>query len=205
MHTTRGAALLAAAALTVSGLAACGDEGEPSESSSTASPSAVGSSSSSESSDPESTSSSKSEDTKGDGKVVELPAAAKKRTKAGAAAFNEFYQDQAGEALKSGEIRTLEQYAKSCDACATYRKGISDRAAKGVTMNKNPNSVSEVSATKRSDSGYKVTLTIKADEYREVLKDGSLGRTAKPVTYKLITDTQWQEGHWVIRDSVLIQ
>lgn len=205
MHTTRGAALLAAAALTVSGLAACGDEGEPSESSSTASPSAVGSSPSSESSDPESTSSSESEDTKGDGKVVELPAAAKKRTKAGAVAFNEFYFDQTGEALRTGNPKALEQYSNGCAACDTLAKGVRKDANRDVHMNRNPYSVHDSSARKRSDSGYRVEFELKVSEYSEVLKDGSKGRTADAMTMTIVTDTRWNDGHWELRDQVRIK
>lgn len=202
MQKTRGAALLAATALAVVGLAACGDEGEPGEASSTASPSAVGGESSSDST---SSSGSSSSGADGDREVAELPEAAQKKTKAGAIAFNEFYQQQAGEALKTGRTETLERYAYDCTVCATYRKRISDRTAKGITIDKNPNSVGQATATKRSDGGYKVTLTVIADEYHEVLEDGSKGRTADSVTYTLTTDTQWHNEHWVIHDSVIIK
>lgn len=209
VQKTRGAALLAATALVMSGLAACGDEGGPGETSSTASPSAEDPSSSetsSSSGDASSGSDSSSSSAGGgEGEVAELPAAATKKTKAGAIAFNEFYQRQAGEALKTGQTDLLKQMAYDCDVCDTYRKKISDRAAKGITMSKNPNSVGKASATPRTDGGYRVTITIQAEEHHEVLKDGSAGRTAKAVTYTLTTDTQWRGGQWEVHDSVIIK
>ena len=206
MHTTRGAALLAAAALTVSGLAACGDEGEPTESSSTASPSAVGDDSSSESSSGStSSSSSESKDTKGDGKVVELPAAAKKHTKAGAIAFNEFYWEQVGKAYLTGNPYVLETYTKGCAVCDNIAGDIRKDKADGIHMSKNPYSVHDSSATPRSDSGFRVQLTVDISKYHQILKDGSKGSVIKAGSMTVVSDTRWTQGGWEIRDQVRTQ
>lgn len=200
MQKTRGAALLAATALAVGGLAACGDEGEPGEASSTASPSAVGGESSSDST---SSSGSSSSGADGDREVAELPEAAQKKTRAGAIAFNEFYQQQLGEALKSGSTTTLKKYTNDCDVCENFIQKTEDNDAEGITMDRNPYSAHNLSATARDDGGMKVTLKVKSSGYHEVLADGSKGRSADETSYTLVTDTQWHEGHWVIHDSVI--
>lgn len=221
MQKTRGAALLAATLVAVCGLAACGDEGsEASASSSTASPSAPEKEASSEASEsdsggsePETSSPDSSEleasdgedESESDGEVTELPAAAKKKTKAGAIAFNEFYQRQMGEALKTGHVESLRKYSQNCEVCDEYISETERTSARGVKMDKNPNQIGKSTATKRVDSGYKVTVEVKAKEYQEVLSDGSRGRKADAVTYTIATNTQWSGGHWVIRDSVIIE
>lgn len=214
MQKTRGTALLAASLLVMGGLSACGDEGgEASESSSTASPSAPEKTSSSESSDSESDSSaSETSEASGSGssgseggEVAELPAAAKKQTKAGAIAFNEFYQEQLGESLKSGDTATVEKYTHKCGACDNFNEQTEANMSRGITMDRNPYSVHNLTATPRTDSGMKVAMTVKSSGYREVLADGSKGRKADPTSYKLISDTQWHDGHWVIRNTVIVK
>lgn len=202
MQKTRGAALLAATALAVGGLAACGDEGEPGEASSTASPSAVGGESSSDST---SSSGSSSSGADGDREVAELPEAAQKKTKAGAIAFNEFYFEQTGEALTTGKTAHLKQYGENCLACDDFLEIVEEATQNGTRMNKNPTTVAEVSAKERSDSGYRVELDIQESSYYEVLKNGSKGRTADATSLTVVTDTQWSDGGWVIRDQVRTQ
>ena len=94
MQSTRGAAILAAVAVLTGGLAACADDSEPEESTTTASPidpSKSSSTSSDSSSSSESSSESSTSSTSGEGKVAELPEEAKAQTKEGAIAFNEWY------------------------------------------------------------------------------------------------------------------
>lgn len=199
MQKIRGAALLAATALAASGLAACGGEGEPAESSSTASPSAPETSSEASGSD-----TSGSSDGGGEGEVAELPAAAKKQTKEGAIAFNEFYWEARGEALKSGKTDVISAFsADACEPCSAYIDTTNENAKRGVTMNKNPNTVHVTNASKRVDSGYKVTVQIEADKYHEVKREGGVGRSADPLNMEIVTDTRWVGGHWVINDSVI--
>ena len=213
MQKTRGTALLAASLLVMGGLSACGDEGSSADesSSTTASPSAPEKESSSEeSSSGSEASGSESSGSEGgpegDEEVAELPAAAKKQTKAGAIAFNEFYQEQMGEALKTGRTETLEKFSHNdCDVCDSYIRETEKSTARGITMDKNPNKIGESAATERADSGYKVTVEVQAEAYQEVLKDGSPGRTADAVTFTVATDTQWAGEYWVIRDSVIIE
>lgn len=202
MQKTRGAALLAATALAVGGLAACGDEGEPGEASSTASPSAVGGESSSDST---SSSGSSSSGADGDREVAELPEAAQKKTKAGAIAFNEFYFTETGRALHTGNPEALEIYSEGCVVCDTLVQSIRADAQKGINMDRNPYTVDSSSARKRSDSGYRVELNLKVSEYSEVLKDGSKGRTAKAMSMTVVSDTQWHDGHWEMHDQVRIK
>lgn len=201
MLKIRGAALVAATALVMGGVAGCGDEGEPAESSSTVSPSAVEPSSSSEGSG-SSTSSSGSSGPEGDGDVVELPAAAEERTKEGAIAFNKFYFAETGRALTTGKTDHLRKYSDNCLACDDFLKTVDQATADGTRMNRNPTSVAEVSAKRRSDSGYRVELEIRESAYYEVLKDGSKGRTADAASLTLVTDTQWTGQGWVMRDQV---
>lgn len=216
VQKTRGVALLAASFLAMSGLAACGDEGGESESSSsTASPSAPekestseASASGSESSSAETSESESSGgggESEGGGEVVELPAAAKKQTKAGAIAFNEFYFDQSGEALQSGSSESLEAYSENCDVCDSFAEAIRADAKKGTHMNRNPYTVKTKSARERSDGGYRVELTLNVAEYSEVLEDGSKGRTAESMSMTVVTDTQWGDGQWEMRDQVRVQ
>lgn len=215
MQKTRGTALLAASLLVMGGLSACGDEGgEASESSSTASPSAPEKESSSEASADESSTAEASESEpesdsssgeSGNDEVAELPAAAKKQTKAGAIAFNEFYQEQTGEALHTGRTEILEKYSQNCDVCDGMTERVQDYAAEGIKMNKNPNSVRSPKASKRPDGGYRVELTVVASKYHQVLSDGSTGATADAVTFTVVTDTQWTDGHWVIRSQARTQ
>lgn len=198
MQKIRGAALLAATALAASGLVACGGEEEPAESSSTASPSAPETSSEASGSD-----TSGSSDGGGEGEVAELPAAAKKQTKEGAIAFNEFYQHQLGESLRTGDTATIEEYTHDCDVCENFNEKTKANRSKGITMDRNPYSAHNVTATPRVDSGMKVSMTVKSSGYSEVLADDSKGREAEPTSYKLVTDTQWHDGHWVIHDTVI--
>ncbi|CAM4167324.1 DUF6318 family protein [Janibacter anophelis] len=205
---TRGAAVLAAAALVTGGLTACGED-EPVDptSSSTVSPlpGDTKSSASTSTAQPSSSSTQSSSESSSSGDVAPLPDAAQEQTKEGAIAFNEFFELQMGEALKTGETATIKEYSSNCAPCDEYVRITEANAAKGTKMNINPNKVRDLSASERSDGGYKVTLTVDAAQYHEVLKDGSAGRTADAVSYTLTTNTQWEKGHWVIRDSVRIQ
>ena len=209
MQKTRGAALLAATALVMSGLAACGDEGGPGETSSTASPSAEDPSSSETSSSSGDASSgsdgSSSSAGGGEGEVAELPAAATKKTKAGAIAFNEFYWEQVGVAYTTGNPYVLEEYTDDCAVCDNIAGKIRADRKKGTHMNKNPYSVHKTAASPRSDSGFRVQLTVEVEKYHQVLKDGSQGKTIRPQSLTVVSDTRWADGQWEIRDQVRTQ
>ncbi len=210
MQTTRGVALLTASVLAMSGLAACGDEGgDAGESpSSTASPSAPEKESSSGAPEDESSTSEASESSgssSGGDEVAELPEAAKKQTKAGAIAFNEFYFSHSGEALHSGKTKSLERFSDGCDVCDSFVEGIQADAKRGTKMNRNPYTVENASARKRPDGGYRVEIQLNVAKYSEVLKDGSQGRTADSTSMTVVTDTQWVDGEWKMRDQVRVQ
>lgn len=216
MQKTRGTALLAASLLLMGGLSACGDEGgEASESSSTASPSAPEKESSSEASadesstaeasesepEPESESDSSSGES-GNDEVAELPAAAKKQTKAGAIAFNEFYWKQVGESYRTGNVNVFDEYTRGCAVCDNIAGKVRDADSVGTHMNKNPYSVRNTSATARKDNGFRVELTVDIEEYHEVLKDGSTGDAIESGSFTTVSDTRWSGGQWEIRDQV---
>lgn len=134
--------------------------------------------------------------------MVELPAEAKKHTKAGAVAFNEFYWKQAGEALKTGDPDFLTVYSEGCAVCDNVVEQIRSSEEKGTRMSVNPYSVRNASGRARSDSGYRVELTVDIKEYHEVLKDGSRGKSASAQSITVVSDTRWADGHWEIRDQV---
>ncbi len=197
MQKIRGAALLAATALAASGLVACGGEGEPAESSSTASPSAPEKSSEASGSE-----TSGSSDGGGEGEVAELPAAAKKQTKEGAIAFNEFYWEQAGLSYKTGDPSFLEQHSNGCPVCDNMSKRVRAAKNEGTTANINPYSVRDSSATPRVDSGQRVQLTVDIAEYHMVNKDGTWESTIAPQSFTVVSDTRWVDGKWEMRDQV---
>lgn len=201
MQSTRGAAILAAVAVLTSGLAACGDNSEPQESTTTASP--IDRSTESPSSS-KSSSSSESETSSGDGlgDGAELPEEAKAQTKEGAMAFNEFFQVQSGEALTISDPAVVRQHSSDCPPCDAFADSVDTHAKNGTKMNRNPYTVRDVSARKRDDGGYRVQMRIDVKEYHEVLKDGSKGRTAKAMSMTMVTNTQWASDRWVIRDIV---
>lgn len=205
MQTIRGAALLVAGALMVSGLAACGGEGEPEESSSTASPSAVepSSSESSESSGSGSSSPSPgSSGAQGDGEVIELPTAAKKHTKEGAITFNEFYWEQVGESYVTGNPYVLEAYTNDCAVCDNIAGKVRQDREDGVSTRKNPYSVRKSSARPRSDSGFRVELTVQINRYDRYRKSGERVGTIAAQSLTVVSDTRWSDGQWEIRDQV---
>lgn len=198
----------------MTGLSACGDEGggESEAASSTASPSAPEKESSGEESSSESESSSddaseskssgSTGESEGGDEVAELPAAAKKQTKAGAIAFNEFYWEQVGEAYRTGNLDVFEKYTRDCAVCDNISSKVRDDDEAGTHMDKNPYSVRDSSASARTDSGFRVELTVDIEEYHEVLKDGSTGDSVESASFTTVSDTQWRDGQWEIRDQV---
>lgn len=202
MHTTRGAALLAAAALTVSGLAACGDEGEPSESSSTASPSAVGDDSSTDSSASESGSTSASGENSSDS-PDDFPASAKKKTKEGAAAFGKFYFLEYGEAAHTGDTSVIESIDSSdCLVCSNGVEEIEADKKKGFTRSKNPYTVRQVQATKRPDEGYKVSMKVKVAAHHRLDSKGEPNGDIDATSYTMTQHVVWENGQWQMANWV---
>ena len=197
MRPTRGAAILATAAVLIGGLTACGED-EPTEpTSTTASPIDKGTESSSSTSDGASSSTSVT--------AAQPPPAAQEHTKAGAIAFNKFYFTQIGEALHSGNPETIEAYSDGCPVCENVAEGVREDAERGIRMNRNPYTPTDLSASKRSDGGYRVELTVDVAEYHEVDEEGSKGRTADAISLQVVTDTRWKDGQWVMRDQVRVQ
>lgn len=199
VRKTRGAALLTATALAVTGLAACGDEGGQAESSTTASPSAA-SESSTEATGSESSSSPSSSSAVTSGEeVTELPAAAKSKTQAGAAAFGQYYHEAYGDAAESGDASIIETLrSPECKACLAGEKQIKDDAKKGWHRDTNPYSHSGVKATKRPDEGYKVTMTVKATKHHRLNEDGEPNAKVDATSFTLDEHVAWRSGRWVM-------
>ena len=206
MQSTRGAAILAAVAVLTGGLTACGDDSEPQESTTTASP--IDRSTDSPSSS-ESSSSSGSETSSGDGSGgdAELPddlqAEARENTKEGAAAFGEYYHTAFGDAAESGDTQLIESLrSPDCKACIAGEKQISDDKAKGWVRDSNPYSFSKLSATKRPDEGYKVTMDVKAKKHYRVDASGKRNATVKPVSFDLTQHVIWTGDHWTMNSWI---
>ena len=205
MQSTRGAAILAAVAVLTGGLAACGDDSEPEESTTTASPidpSKSSSTSSDSSSSSESSSESSTSSTSGEGKVAELPEEAKAQTKEGAIAFNEWYLNQVGESLKTADSATVRAYSEGCAFCDEIADTVDQFAKDGIAANKNPYTIKVDSARPRSDSGYRVEMSLDIAEYRKVATDGRKGPQVKPSSITLVTNTQWAGKGWQVHEVV---
>lgn len=209
------------------GLAGCGGGEEPTEPTTTVSPrtpvgqgktneasqgktsDASGSESSSESTGKSSSSTSGeggggSDSSAGAGELPEdLPAVATKRTKEGAAAFGKAYQNEVGEASKSGDPSRLEKMATSkCPPCTQVVQDIRKDAEKGRVRSENPYSVSGLQATKRPDSGYKVSMDVDVAKHRG-LEDGKPYGTIDATQFHLTEHVIWRGGRWQVADWVV--
>lgn len=204
MQFTRGAAVLAAAALLTTGLAACGED-EPVEptSSSTVSPLPGDSTTSSSGSSDPSSSTSSASSSDGPEMPSDLPEAAREETKEGAAAFGKYYYETLGEAGHSGETTALEQMDTSdCKVCSTAIESINEEHAKGWSRDRNPYSVSDVKAVRRPDTGYKVSMNVKVAAHNRVDSNGEPNAKVKATEYTLTEHLIWQDGRWQMADWV---
>lgn len=200
MQSQRAAAVCAAIALMTGGLAACGDD-EPTEPTSTASPISVDKSTSSTSSS--SPASETSTSAGGEDLPKDLPAAARKETKEGAAAFGKYYQTAFGDATASGDTNGIEAMrSEACNACLAGEKQINDDKQKGWVRSTNPYSISKVVATKRPDSGYKVSMNVRAKKHFRVDKSGKSNAVVKPVQFTLSQHVVWNEGSWTMESWI---
>src|SRR5699024_8394675 len=152
------------ATMAMTAVAGCGEEGGPTESTTTASPRDKSSNSSTESPTGSSSTSPGTSESSSGTATAQLPEAATKKTKAGAIAFNEFYFVESGRALTTGETAPLEKYSQGCAPCDDFLQIVEEATADGIRMNKNPTSVREATAKPRSDSGYRVELNINESE-----------------------------------------
>ena len=196
VRPTRGAAILATAAVLIGGLTACGED-EPTEpTSTTASPIDKGTES-------ESPSESSSASDDADGMPEDMPAEAKEQTKEGAAAFGEYYYLQFGEADHIGDTTKLEKLSlPSCPPCAQAIKDIDADAKKGLTRSADPYTVTNLQATKRPDKGFKVSMDVEAKAHH-VYKDGEVFADVEAANYTLTEHVVWQHGRWQIADWVI--
>lgn len=206
MQSTRGAAILAAVAVLTGGLTACGDDSEPEESTTTASP--IDRSTESPSSS-KSSSSSESETSSGDGSgdgaelPDDLPPEARKNTKEGAAAFGEYYYEAVGEASHSGVTTDLAPLGDDeCTPCSKVVSNIEQDAAKGQTRSAKPCSLSNVKAAERPDQGFKVSMTVDVKAHHVYENDKIIGDVEK-TQYMLTEHVVWSGGRWHIADWVI--
>lgn len=203
---TRGAAVLAAAALVTGGLTACGeDEPVDPSSSSTLSPLPGNSTAGSSSSSSTSSSSAASSDSSGsDGDLPEdFPDAAKEETKEGAAAFGEYYYATLGDASHTGDTSALEKLGtKDCGVCKTAIENIEEEHNKGWSRSKNPYSMSNVEATKRPDTGYKVSMKVDVAAHKRLDADGKANGIIDATHYTLTEHLVWQDGAWRVKDWI---
>ncbi|WP_068324914.1 DUF6318 family protein [Janibacter terrae] len=198
MQFSRGAAALAATAVLTGGLAACGED-EPTEPTTTASPIEVDPSSSS-SSGP-----SVSPTSTGAGAEMpkDLPAAARKETKAGAAAFGKYYYEAMGDASHTGETEELVKLSlKSCPPCEQVLDDIEADAKINRTRGEDPYRFANVRATKRPDAGYKVSMDVTVRAHK-VYEDGKVIGSVDPLQYKLTEHVIWSNGRWQVSDWVI--
>jgi hypothetical protein len=205
---TRGAAVLAAAALLTTGLAACGED-EPVEptSSTTVSPlpgdSTTSPSSTASGSGSSSGSSSNSATSDGPEMPSDLPEAAREETKEGAAAFGKYYFIQFGEATRTGDTSTIEMLdSADCLVCRDGVENINEDTQKGWTRSKNPYSVTDVQATKRPDEGFKVSMQVKVAAHKRLDSKGQSNGNIKATRYTLTEHVVWVGGKWQILDWI---
>ena len=207
MQSTRGAAILAAVAVLTGGLAACGADSEPQESTTPASPIDRSTDSTSSS---ESSSSSGSETSSGDGSgddaelPDDLPPEARENTKEGAAAFGEYYLLTYGDAAKTGDVQDLQILAaKDCSVCMKAEQGIQDDKAKGWKRDKNPYTIIKSSATKRPDAGYKVRMDVSVAKHHRIDSDGDVNADIDATEYTVTEHVVWVDGRWQMMDWIV--
>lgn len=203
----RPAVTLAAACLALSALSACGgeDDGEG-PTSTTVSPLPGDSTTSTSSSSSGSPSSSASSSSKGGDAAPELPAAAKEHTKDGAVAFATFYWEEGGEALKSGNTKTISALADSqCKVCQTYIDGIDKDAKDGLHADINPTQIGTSRVTDQTErrADYVVTLEANDKQYNVVDAQGKSTGQADPVAYDIQIYVDWEDSRWKVVDTYM--
>lgn len=202
----RPAALMAATCLAISGLSACAGQGDGEETSSTTVSPLPGDSTTSSSSSSTSSTSSSSTSTKGGDAAPELPAAAKKHTKDGAVAFAKFYWDEGGEALKSGDTKTISALsANECKVCQTYIDGIEKDAKKGLHADINPTQIGTSKVTEQTENRADYVVTLEANDKRYHLVDsqGKSTGQADPVAYDIQIYVDWEGSRWKVVDTFM--
>ena len=203
---TRGAAVLAAAALVTGGLTACGeDEPVDPSSSSTVSPLPGNSTTGSSSSSTTSSSSAASSDSSGSSSDLpdDLPEAAKEETKEGAAAFGKYYYLKMADADHTGDTTDLATLGlDTCPPCAQSIKDIDADAKKGQTRSANPYRITNVESVARPDEGFKVSMDVDVKAHH-VYKDGEVIGDVEARQYKLTEHVVWSDGRWQISDWVI--
>ncbi|MGN7246900.1 DUF6318 family protein [Janibacter anophelis] len=202
---TRGAAVLAAAALVTGGLTACGeDEPVDPSSTSTLSPLPGNSTSDASSSSSSSDSSTSSSDSTSEPTNEDVPALATEQSKAGAVAFTTYWFEESGQAVQDGDTAWIDKHAdKSCAPCSDFIEGVEMEHEDGLRADRDPISVKDASGTKRDDGGYRVEFTMVSPAYSKVDKAGKVVHKIDPVSATVVTDTQWADGHWVLKDWIL--
>ncbi|MDN5717921.1 MAG: DUF6318 family protein [Janibacter sp.] len=134
----------------------------------------------------------------------DLPDAAREETKAGAAAFGKYYYETFGNATDSGQTGDLEKLsADECKVCSTSVSGIQADMKKGWTRSENPYSITNVKAQKRSDSGYKVSMSVKVAAHTREDANGKENGHVKATTYTLTQHVAWENDRWQMLDWIV--
>lgn len=200
VQSTRGPAICAAIALMAGGLAACGED-EPTEPTTTASPISVDTESPSSSSSTSTSSPTSSAD--GADLPSDLPAAARKETKEGAAAFGKYYYEAMGDASHSGKTDELVKLsAESCPPCEQVIKDIESDAKINRTRGEDPYRFTNLKASKRPDEGFKVSMNVQVLAHK-VYENGKVIGSVDPRKYKLTEHVVWSKGQWQVSDWVI--
>lgn len=198
------ARMVALVSVSALALAGCGGDDEPEEtSSSTVSPrvpSSNGSSSAASSS-----SSSGSANSSGD-VSAEPPAEAQENTQAGAEAFAEWYWQQQGEALTTGDGAALRSAAsESCDACEASAEELESNAADYGLARKNPYEITAQPA-RRDGESYLASVRVRYDDYQLYSEDGTAAAQIRADSFRSVLTLERGDAlGWQVVQSTLIQ
>lgn len=142
--------------------------------------------------------------TSGSGTTADLPPEARQNTKAGAIAFTKFWFEEGGRALVTGETASLVSITgPDCAACQDFIQTIDDGVEKGIHTNKNPVVVSNMTAHKRPDSGYRVELLLRTTPHSFTDASGKVVEKYDGASSHVTTHTEWAGGRWIMNRWVI--
>ena len=135
---------------------------------------------------------------------MEIPEAARAKTKAGAEAFGKYYTVEIGRAYETNDVAPLEAMSDpKCSVCAGLIADVKGNRKKGIHADANAyDNILRSSAMRNSDSSYTAAVTIKSVPYSNRKRNGDVVRkfTSTDVTFNHVL--KWQRDHWVVAQSV---